>query len=150
MMKPYQPKNSKPFDSNTPRFDYRKQHGKHNGHLGPGAYTKHYEEVEELKMAEIKRTGTINSKYMPAIGTENRQKFSLFGQITKQGHDSSLGPGSYDPHTANGIASKKVFNASLQKPSPRLNANPSGLGQSSLSTKLSPRSSQGQSYLDFK
>jgi hypothetical protein len=32
-----------------------------------------------MKKAEIKRTGTINKKYVPAIGNENRERFSLFG-----------------------------------------------------------------------
>jgi hypothetical protein len=31
-----------------------------------------YDENEEIKKAEIKRTGTVNKKYVPAIGNENR------------------------------------------------------------------------------
>jgi hypothetical protein len=82
---------------------------------------------------------------VPGVGTENRERFSLFGQIVNKGQNSQLGPGSYDTQTLNGVASKKVFNASLQKPSPRLFNNPSGPGFSSISTnaKISPRSSYG-------
>ena len=46
---------------------------------GPGYYSPGIEELEEMKKAEIKRTGTINKKYVPAIGNENRERFSLFG-----------------------------------------------------------------------
>jgi hypothetical protein len=45
----------------------------------------HYEDKEEKMKKEIMRSGTINNKYVPAIGTENRQKFSLFGQIVHKG-----------------------------------------------------------------
>jgi hypothetical protein len=45
----------------------------------------HYEEREEKVRKEIMRSGTINQKYVPAIGTENREKFSLFGQIVNKG-----------------------------------------------------------------
>jgi hypothetical protein len=69
--------------------------------------------MEQNKIAEIKRTGTVERKFMPAIGTENRQKFSLFGQIVHKGAAVQLGPGSYDVHALNGVASKKVFNTSL-------------------------------------
>lgn len=83
---------------------------------GPGQYGASFDDQEEMKKAEIKRTGTINKKYVAAIGNENRQRFSLFGQIvTKGGLTSQLGPGSYDVHTLHTVASKKVFNASLMK-----------------------------------
>ena len=82
---------------------------------GPGQYSPGFVELEEMKQSEIKRTGTINKKYVPAIGNENRQRFSLFGQIVTKGGLSQLGPGSYDINTLNTVASKKVFNASLMK-----------------------------------
>lgn len=41
-----------------------------------------------MKRAEIKRTGTINKKYVPAMGNENRERFSLFGQIVTKGQTS--------------------------------------------------------------
>lgn len=89
------------------------------------------------------RAGTINNKYVPAIGTENREKFSLFGQIVHKGQNSVLGPGSYETHALNGVASKKIFNASLLKPTGNgpFNQSQSVMNQSSLSTmKPSPRS----------
>jgi hypothetical protein len=70
---------AKPFDTSSPRFDYRKQEEKLMKSPGPGHYTKHYDEIEERKQAEIRRAGTINKKYVPAIGHENKEKFSLFG-----------------------------------------------------------------------
>ncbi len=75
----------KPFDSTVPRFDYRKQDEKVMRQPGPGHYSKHYEEAEMAKLVEMKRTGTIDKKYVPAIGTENKEKFSLFGKIVKDG-----------------------------------------------------------------
>jgi hypothetical protein len=46
---------------------------------GPGQYTSHYHDIEERQKDEIRRAGTINKKFVPAIGHENREKFSLFG-----------------------------------------------------------------------
>jgi hypothetical protein len=104
----------KPFDSGSPRFNYKLEESRSKKAPGPGAYTKNFAEEEEMRLAEIRRTGTVNSKYIPAMGTENRQKFSLFGQITKQGEqDSHMGPGTYDTNIVNGFASKKGYNASL-------------------------------------
>ena len=91
--KPYNPIVPKPFDSGSPRFKIKKNEG---SHIGPGTYSQHYEEAEALKHAEIKRAGSINKKYLSGIGTENREKFSLFGQIVKNGTENQLGPGSYD------------------------------------------------------
>lgn len=82
---------------------------------GPGHYTGHYQEIEERLKDEIKRAGTINKKFVPAIGHENRERFSLFGQIINSGHQSQLGPGTYDIHALDTVASKKGFNVSLQK-----------------------------------
>ena len=36
---------------------------------------------------------------VPGVGTENRERFSLFGQIVNKGQNSQLGPGSYDTFT---------------------------------------------------
>ena len=47
------------------------------------------------------------------MGIEDKERFSLFGKIVKQGHESQLGPGYYDTHAINGVASKKIFNTSL-------------------------------------
>lgn len=63
---------SRPFDSSSPRFNYKKIEDHHMKQPGPGSYAMHYEEKEELRMKEIMRTGTINNKYIPAIGNENR------------------------------------------------------------------------------
>jgi len=133
---------AKPFDTSSPRFDYRKQEERLMKSPGPGHYTKHYDEIEERKQAEIRRAGTINKKYVPAIGHENKEKFSLFGQIVKTGVESQLGPGTYE--TLNTVTSRKGFNVTLQKP---FNSNVSIgaggiLGTSGLSTtlQLSPRS----------
>ena len=133
----------KPFDSTSPRFNYEKFEEIQKKSPAPGQYTMHYEHQEALKKQELKRSGSINKKYISAIGSESKEKFSLFGKIVKTGQETQLGPGSYDVHALNGVASKKVFNASLQKPSPRLLNNQSGLGQSSMSSnyKQSPRSS---------
>lgn len=43
------------------------------------------------------KTGTIDKKYVPGLGVENREKHSLFGKIVNDGKSSSsLGPGTYD------------------------------------------------------
>jgi hypothetical protein len=42
--------------------------------------------------------GTINKKYLPGLGIENRDKHSLFGQIVNKAKNQSTGPGSYDYH----------------------------------------------------
>ena len=63
---------TRPFDSSSPRFNYKKIEENLQKQPGPGQYTVHYEEKEEEKKKEIMRTGTINNKYMPAIGNENR------------------------------------------------------------------------------
>ena len=41
-----------------------------------------------MNKAEIKRAGTIDKKYLAQIGTENRERFSLFGQIVKSGNET--------------------------------------------------------------
>ena len=79
----------KPFDSTSPRFNYKKIENQMQRQPGPGQYSPGFDELEEMKQAEIKRTGTINKKYVPAIGNENRQRFSLFGQIVTKGGLSS-------------------------------------------------------------
>ena len=48
----------------------------------------HYDDIEDHKYAEFKKHGTINKKFSPAMGHENKQKFSLFGQIIRSGNDS--------------------------------------------------------------
>jgi hypothetical protein len=130
----------KPFDSTSPRFNYKKIENQMQRQPGPGQYSPGFDELEEMKQAEIKRTGTINKKYVPAIGNENRQRFSLFGQIvTKGGLSSQLGPGSYDINTLNTVASKKVFNASLMKQGQPTNTS----SLSSTNVRASPRSTVG-------
>jgi hypothetical protein len=62
------------------RTKTKKNHKKHNK-----SNKKAVEEKEEKVRKEIMRSGTINQKYVPAIGTENREKFSLFGQIVNKG-----------------------------------------------------------------
>lgn len=62
----------RPFDSSSPRFNYKKIEENLQKQPGPGQYTVHYEDNEEQKKKEIMRTGTINNKYIPAIGNENR------------------------------------------------------------------------------
>lgn len=69
---PYNPSILKPFDSTSPRFNYKKHETHHQKIPGPGHYTKHYEDVEQLKLEEIKRAGTINKKYIAAIPNEDR------------------------------------------------------------------------------
>ena len=63
---------SKPFDSTSPRFNYKKVEHSLQKLPGPGQYSPSFDELEEMKRSEIKRTGTINKKYVPAIGNENR------------------------------------------------------------------------------
>ena len=84
-LRQYQSVVSKPFDSTSPRFNYQKFENSLQRLPGPGYYSPGIEELEEMKKAEIKRTGTINKKYVPAIGNENRERFSLFGQIITKG-----------------------------------------------------------------
>jgi len=50
-----------------------------------------------------------------------------------------LGPGAYDVHTLNTVASKKVFNASLMKQGQPLNTS----SLSSTNVRASPRSNIG-------
>ena len=70
----------KPFDSSSPRFDYRVQDIKLAlKSPGPGAYEKSYEELENKARIEIQQTGTIGNKYVTSLGVENREKHSLFG-----------------------------------------------------------------------
>ena len=67
-----------------------------------------------MKKIEVKKNGTINKKYVAAIGTESKDKFSLFGKIVKDAKQSEgLGPGSYDTHAIHGVASKKGYNTTL-------------------------------------
>lgn len=58
-------------------------------------------------------SGTVNKKYVPSLGIENRDKHSLFGQIVNKGKEQQVGPGSYDNHAIDNLANKKGFNSSL-------------------------------------
>jgi hypothetical protein len=44
---------TKPFDSTSPRFNYKKIEDSLQKHPGPGHYAMHYEDKEEMKMKEI-------------------------------------------------------------------------------------------------
>lgn len=72
MGQPFNPTIVKPFDSTSPRFNYKKQEESIQKLPGPGHYAKHYEEQEQQMMDEVKRAGTYNKKYMPSIPIEDR------------------------------------------------------------------------------
>eukprot|EP00347_Sterkiella_histriomuscorum_P008766 403343838 len=105
----------RPFDSSSPRFNFKKQEVKEKGLPGPGHYGTDYETQDRLKKIEVSITGTIDKKYVPTLGIENRQKHSLFGQVTKQGLQTPVGPGSYNIASGSDFTLKKSFNTSLSK-----------------------------------
>ncbi len=106
---------SKPFASTSPRFNYEKDQSRQNQLPAPGQYQIDYESKEIQKRQEIMKAGTIDKKYVPSLGVENRDKHSLFGKIVNDGkNSSSLGPGAYDI-SQNIDSNKKSFNATLLK-----------------------------------